>query len=91
MTDMASGLPVDQSDCVDEVRYKTEGAANTGYPLSTTTTIKFNMGADGPAIPPSSSTQEMTDVSTATFDCALFEIPAGHKEVKSTQELGSPY
>jgi len=91
MTDMASSLPVDQSDCVDEVRYKTEGAANTGYPLSTTTTIKFNMGADGPAIPPSSSTQEVTDVSTATLDRALFEIPAGYKEVKSTQELGSPY
>lgn len=91
MTDMASSLPVDQSDCVDEIRYKTEGAVNAGYPLTTTTTIKFNMGADGPAIPPSSSTQEVTDVSTATLDRALFEIPAGYTEVKSTQELGSPY
>jgi hypothetical protein len=91
MTDTASSLPMDQSDCVDEVRYKTEGAANTGYPLMTTTTIKFNMGADGPAMPSSSSTQEVTDVSTATLDRALFEIPAGYKEVKSTQELGSPY
>jgi hypothetical protein len=91
MTDASSSLPVDQSDCVDEVRYKTEGAANTGYPLTTTTTIKFNMDADGPAIPPSSSTQEVTDISTATLDRALFEIPAGYTEVKSTQELGSPY
>jgi hypothetical protein len=91
LTDGASSLPVDQSDCVDEVRYKTEGAANMGYPLTTTTTIKFNMGADGPTIPPSTSTQEVTEVSTATLDRALFEIPAGYTEVKSTQELGSPY
>lgn len=91
MTDMASSFPADQSDCVDEVRYKMEGAVNMGYPLSTTTTIKFNMGADGPAMPTSSSTQEVTDVSTATLDRALFEIPAGYREVKSTQELGSPY
>lgn len=86
----ASTLPSDQSDCVDEVRYKTEGLANTGYPVMTTTLIKFNMGG-GTAIPPSTSTQEVTDISTATLDQSLFEVPAGYKEVKSSQELGSPY
>ncbi|HYY57713.1 MAG TPA: hypothetical protein VE842_10305 [Pyrinomonadaceae bacterium] len=91
LTEGASSLPLDQSDCVDEVRYKTEGAANTGYPVMTTTTIKFNMGGDGPAIPSSSSTQEVTDISTVTLDQALFDIPSGYKEVKSSQELGSPY
>ena len=91
LTEAATSIPSGQSDCVDEVRYKTEGVANTGYPLTTTTTIKFNMGGDGPAIPPSSSTQEVTDISNATLDRALFEIPAGYKEVKTTQELGSPY
>jgi hypothetical protein len=89
----APSLPVDGSDCVDEVRYKTEGTAKMGYPVMTTTSIKFNMGADGPAmnIPTSSSTQEVVDVSTAKMDAALFEIPAGYREVKSSQELGSPF
>lgn len=87
----ASSLPSEQSDCVDEVRYKTEGIANTGYPAMTTTLIKFNMGGDSPSIPPSSSTQEVTEVSTNTLDQALFEVPAGYREVKSSQELGSPY
>ncbi|MGB7923520.1 MAG: hypothetical protein WCF57_09770 [Pyrinomonadaceae bacterium] len=86
-----SGFPLDQSDCVDEVRYKTEGIANTGYPIMTTTTIRFNTGGDGTAIPSSSSTQEVMDISTAAVDPALFEIPAGYNEVKSSQELGSPY
>jgi hypothetical protein len=85
-----SGFPLEQSDCVDEVRYKTEGPANTGYPVMTTTIIKFNMGGDA-AIPPSTSTQEVTDISTTTLDPSLFDIPAGYKEVKSMQEMGSPY
>lgn len=84
----ANGFPVDQSDCVDEVRYKTEGVANTGYPIMTTTTIKFN-GAI--SIPSSESTQEVTDLSTVKLDAALFDIPAGYKEVKTAQELGSPF
>ncbi|HEX8492182.1 MAG TPA: hypothetical protein VF658_05020 [Pyrinomonadaceae bacterium] len=87
----ASSFPLDQSECVDEVRYKTEGAVNTGYPIMTTTRMKFNMGADGPEIPASTSTQEVVDISNATLDRALFEIPAGYKEVKNSQELGSPY
>jgi hypothetical protein len=90
-TQGATTLPSEQSDCVDEVRYRKEGAANTDYPVMTTTTIKFNTGANGPAIPPSTSTQEVTDISNATLDQSLFEIPAGYKEVKSSQELGSPY
>jgi hypothetical protein len=90
-TQGAPTLPSDQSDCVDEVRYKTEGAANSGYPMMTTTSIKFNMGGDGPSIPPSTSTQEVTDVSSDPLAQSLFEAPAGYKEVKSSQELGSPY
>jgi hypothetical protein len=84
-------MPTDQSDCVDEIRYKTEGAAKPSYPVITTTKIRFNTGGDGPAIPESSSTQEVTDISTDTLDAALFDIPAGYREVKSSQELGSPY
>lgn len=87
----ASSFDTGQSDCVDEVRYKTEGYSNTGYPAMTTTTIKFNMGEGAPSVPPSSSTQEVTEISTKALDQSLFEIPAGYREVKSSQELGSPY
>ncbi|HEX8144113.1 MAG TPA: hypothetical protein VF553_16045 [Pyrinomonadaceae bacterium] len=84
------GFTTDGSDCVDEVRYKTEGIAKMGYPVMTTTTMKFNTGEDM-SIPASSSRQEVTDISNGTLDAALFDIPAGYKEVKSMQELGSPY
>jgi hypothetical protein len=89
----APQFPVEQSDCVDEVRFKTVGTVKPGYPVMTTTTIKFNMGADSPAanMPTSSSTQEVVDYSTAKLDPALFDVPAGYREVKSMQELGSPY
>jgi hypothetical protein len=92
-TDAGQMMPVEESECVDEVRYKTEGMVNTGYPVMTTTSIKFNAGADGPAmnIPPSTSMQEVVDLSKVALDAALFEIPAGYREVKSAQELGSPY
>jgi hypothetical protein len=92
-TEASTALPLDQSECVDDIRYKTEGIANNGYPLMATTSIKFNAGAEsqGMNIPTSTSTQEVVDISKATLDAALFEIPAGYREVKSTQELGSPY
>ena len=82
----------DGSDCVDEVRFKTVGAVKLGYPVMTTTRMKFNTGGEVEAnIPQSSSTQEVVDLSKATLDAALFEIPEGYREVKSMQELGSPY
>jgi hypothetical protein len=89
-TDGLSASAFSQSDCVDEVRYKTTGPANMGYPVMTTTKMRFSASA-GMNIPESSSTQEVVDLSTVTVDRALFEIPAGYREVKSTQELGSLY
>jgi hypothetical protein len=82
-----------QSDCVDEVRYKTQGTAKAGYPLTTTTRMKFNMGADAPAVnmPTSESMQEVVEFSKSPLSAALFDIPAGYTEVKSAQELGSPF
>jgi hypothetical protein len=89
----APKFPVEQSDCVDEVRFKSVGTAKLGYPVMTTTSMRFNTGADSPAVnmPSSSSTQEVVELSNAKLDAALFDIPAGYKEVKSMQELGSPY
>jgi hypothetical protein len=94
----ASSTPnfADQSGCVDEIRYKTEGTAKMGYPVMTTTSMKFNTGEageDGPPVnmPTTSSMQEVVNISTVTLDAALFDIPAGYTEVKTMQELGSPY
>jgi hypothetical protein len=86
-------FPVDQSDCVDEVRFKTEGNVKLGYPVETTTKMKFNTGDEVEAIatPTSSSAQEVVNISTATLDASLFDVPAGYTEVKTIQELGSPY
>jgi hypothetical protein len=86
-------FPVAQSDCVDEVRFKKEGAAKLGYPVETTTKMKFNTGDEVPAIatPTSSSSQEVVDISTAPLAPALFDVPAGYREVKTAEELGSPY
>ncbi len=86
-------LPLAQSDCVDEVRFKKEGTVKLGYPVETTTRMKFNTGDEVPAIatPTSSSSQEVVDISTAPLAPALFDVPAGYREVKTTEELGSPY
>ena len=86
-------FPVAQSDCVDEVRFKKEGTAKLGYPVETTTKMKFNTGGEVEpiAMPTSSSTQEVVDISTAPLAPALFDVPAGYREVKTAQELGSPY
>lgn len=89
-TDAAPVFPVDNSDCVDEVRYKTQGTAKLGHPVMVTTTMKFNTGGAG-NIPASSSTQEVVELSTAKLDAALFDVPAGYREVKTLQELGSPF
>jgi hypothetical protein len=86
-------FPSGQSDCVDEIRFKTQGTAKLGYPVMTTTRMKFNVGDSEVAanMPTSSSTQEVTDISTATLAASLFDVPAGYREVKSMQELGSPF
>jgi hypothetical protein len=89
LTDESAANAFNQSDCVDEIRYKTIGTVKPGHPVMVTTMIKFNTGAEG--MPASSSTQEVTDISNAKLDAALFEIPAGYREVKTMQELGSPF
>lgn len=88
-TEELAASAYDQSECVDEIRFKTVGTTKPGQPLMVTTRMKLNMGEGAPAMP--ASTQEVVDFSTVKLDAALFEIPAGYKEVKSMQELGSPF
>lgn len=67
--------------CQDEIRSKTIGTAKLGYPISFT----IQTQGDG-----ASTTIEAIEVSQATLDPALFEIPAGYTQVNSFVELMSP-
>lgn len=80
------GRPMAPGGCRDQVRYKRSGSANLGFPLIETTTI---YGADGSAM--SSNTKEVIELTRQPQDAALFDVPAGYTEAKSTQELyGAP-
>ncbi|HLG17106.1 MAG TPA: hypothetical protein VJH03_21795 [Blastocatellia bacterium] len=68
-------------ECQDEVRFKRAGAGRMGYPLVVTTTM---YGDDGRAF---TTTTEVVELSTTTLDAALFEPPAGYREVNSFEEL----
>lgn len=69
-----------QSGCTDDISLKTNGVAHLGYPVSQTTSIQTPQGTFN-------IKQEVTALSNATLDPALFEIPAGYREVKSYSEL----
>jgi len=85
-TAMASSMAAmaNKPDCVDEYRTKTVGAAKLGYPLMVTMTF---YGEDGRQS--MTSTTEVLELSNATLDAALFDIPSGYSEAKSQQELYS--
>ncbi|HKZ81648.1 MAG TPA: hypothetical protein VJ124_25495 [Pyrinomonadaceae bacterium] len=68
--------------CRDQVRFRREGAARTGYPLIETMRM---YGPDGKEI--FTTTKEVLDLSRQPLDAALFEIPAGYTEAQSMQEL----
>lgn len=68
--------------CQDRVVTKQVGTARLGFPLSVTTT---SYGPDGQVS--FTSTTEVTELSRAPLEAALFDVPAGYTEAQSTQEL----
>jgi hypothetical protein len=68
--------------CRDRYQYKTTGPTHIGYPLVETTTM---YGADGSVT--TTLTKEVIEISRATLDTALFDVPAGYSEAKSQQEM----
>jgi hypothetical protein len=78
----ASGGGAGKPDCVDEYRQKTTGNGKLGYPLLQTTVMFGNDGRET-----SRSTIEVLELTSATLEAALFDIPAGYTEAKSMQEL----
>jgi hypothetical protein len=68
--------------CRDEFRTKQVGAARLGYPVLVTTTMFDESGKQSFTF-----TQEVVEISKATLDDALFEIPADFKEVQDRQQM----
>jgi hypothetical protein len=69
-------------ECQDETRFKRVGTAKLGYPVLVTTTIYDQNGSVT-----STSTAEVVDISKATLDASLFDVPAGYTQAKDYQEL----
>ncbi|HTC94950.1 MAG TPA: hypothetical protein VK699_16020 [Terriglobales bacterium] len=70
----------ERAGCQDSYRFHGSGFANTGYPLKQTSTIQN--GSDN-----FTTSVEVTDLSTATIDPGLFEIPDGYTEARSYSDL----
>ncbi|HEV8367112.1 MAG TPA: hypothetical protein VGQ39_04095 [Pyrinomonadaceae bacterium] len=72
--------------CKDQVKFRREGNAKTGYPLIETVKV---YGDNGQLM--FSQTKEVVELSRESLDIALFDIPAGYTEAASTSELyGAP-
>jgi hypothetical protein len=74
----------EKTGCQDKHNMKSVGAAKTGYPVLVKTTMY-----DENDKPSFTSTSEVIELSKATLDPALFDIPEGYREVKSSTELYS--
>ena len=70
-----------QRACTDEVRYKTVGKMNEGFPVLETITMYVDGGRSF------TTTNEVIELSTQPLEAALFDVPAGYREVKN--ELGA--
>jgi len=72
--------------CKDQVKFRREGNAKTGYPLIETVKV---YGDNGQLM--FSQTKEVVELSRESLDIALFDIPAGYTEAANTSELyGAP-
>jgi hypothetical protein len=70
-------------DCIDRVVYKgNAGAARLGFLLEGTMKM---IGSDGAV--QMTQTTETLELSRATLDASLFDVPASYKQVSSSQDL----
>lgn len=70
-----------QNECGDKVNFKLVGAVKPGYPAEMTMTMPGENGQ------PIMMKRETVDISTATLDASLFEVPAGYRQVNSPRDL----
>lgn len=71
-----------KSGCEDKHNMKTIGAAKTGYPVYTKTTMFDENGKETYTY-----VNEVIELSNATLDASLFDVPADYREVKTSAEL----
>ena len=69
--------PTASGGCQDRYETKTIGAARKGYPVWEKTTMFGPNGTES-----FSNTNEVIEISTATLDASLFDVPEGYREVK---------
>ena len=74
----------DQRGCQDRYEVKQVGAAAKGYPVWTKTTMFDDNGQ-----PTYSYVQEVIEFSQGPLDAALFDVPAGYREVKDFSQAMS--
>ncbi len=68
--------------CQDRYEMKQIGTAKKGYPIYEKMTFFDESGK-----PSFSTVNEVLEISNATLDAALFDVPAGYRKVKSSSEL----
>jgi hypothetical protein len=72
--------------CRDKMNIRHQGTGKTGYPLIETMKM---FGEDGEVVV--TQTKEVVELSRATLDAALFDVPAGYTQAASSSELyGAP-
>jgi hypothetical protein len=72
--------------CRDEYRTKQVGTAKAGYPVIVTTKLFDENGNESFTI-----SQEVLEIANAALDSALFEAPAGYRQVNDMREMyGAP-
>ncbi|MEN3335904.1 MAG: hypothetical protein V7641_5269 [Blastocatellia bacterium] len=74
-----------QNGCQDRYEVKQVGPAPKGYAVWTKTTMFDDNGQ-----PSFSMVQEVVELSQAPLDAALFEVPAGYREVKDFSQAAIP-
>src|SRR6185436_3443435 len=88
-TNKRPAMPTDRQPaggCRDKVNIRRQGTGKTGFALIETTKM---YGENGEV--QFSQTKEVVELSRASLDAALFDIPAGYTEAASTSELyGAP-
>jgi hypothetical protein len=71
-----------KAGCTDKYNFKTVGTAKRGYPVYEKMTM-FDEGGKETY----SFVNEVVEISKATLDQALFDVPADYREVKDSNEL----
>jgi len=77
---MTMGGGGERAGCQDTYRFHNSGFANAGYPLKLVTT--YNTGKNS-----FTTSVEVTELSKATLDPDLFEIPEGYTEARNYSDL----